>query len=159
MSTILNTTNTTTSVELTDIDFSGSFAELETGKANEKIYQKITGNVDQPTSFRIAIDDVKNVYANTDIQPALYSVQKKGKRLLVSLRATLRKEDATTGTKVDYPIQTNCVMQYPISADVNAEDIYACLCDVFSAIVHGPVAVGGHQYDQLNKLIRGSLEM
>lgn len=157
----MSTTNelTYTSITIPDYDFKADFAPIESGKANEFICQKITGDVDQPCSYRIAIDDVKNVYSGTDIQPALYSVQKKGKRLLISLRDTVRKVNEVTGEKVDYPLQCNIVFQYPVSSEISATELYSQMQKTLAAIIHGPIE-GSDRYDaELNKLMRGSLDI
>lgn len=142
--------STTTNLACPDLDFANDYSPIvET--AGECQYAYIKGEVDQPETVRLAIQDVNNVYRNTDVQPGLYSVNKKGKRLLVSTFETYRNTDVAGVTTTDYPIKVGVTFEYPVSAQITEAELMDALKRNVSVIL-------GHSTSSiLAKLMRGSL--
>lgn len=149
-----DTLTTHISVNIPDLDFSSDYAEKETGKANEKLYAYIKSPADQPESIRLAIQDVKNVYTGTDIQPGLYSVIKQGKSVLTSVRSTLRT-NPSTGVFIDYPVQTGITMKFPVCQEVTD----ATLVEVLTRNLGVMTTAQGTFGDRIKRFMRGALEL
>lgn len=113
----------TTPVEIStpELDFEHDYA-LSSATENEAVYAYTKSELDQPESVRFANDSVNNVYSGTQIQPTLFSVNKKGRKLLCSIIGTFR-DTAADGTVTDYPVKTGITVTFPISARVDASAV------------------------------------
>lgn len=156
-----NDTKTTTSTltKVPQLDFANDYG-IRSLSDKAVVYNYVKGNTDQPHSIRFAIDDVKNVYTNAEVQPGNYALNKKGKSLLIGVRDTARVEDAN-GVLTDFPISCNISIKYPISASVTSDEVKDTVGRALAAMITASAAM--EQEDtpaniaSLDRLLRGVL--
>lgn len=85
----------------------------------------ITSPAGKPETYRISVSPVKDIYKNSDIDPALYGPTRKGVSLLVAHTQVKTAVDATTGLTYDIPVKSHLVSVIPLDALVTPAIIEA----------------------------------
>lgn len=138
--------------DIPNLDYSSDFAVAEQ-TAKQVIMVNTTTPVDQVESLKFSIQDVNNIYANTNIDPTLYAPSKKGKSVVCSLQDTARITNSTTNTHVDYPIKAHFVLQFPVSTSISASDMLKVAKRMFALAFNG-----ANTNARLNELMRGVMK-
>lgn len=154
-----DTTTATKSLVIPTLNYVNDFSEKKTDTASEVILSNLTCPLDQPETLRYAIQNIKDVYDGTGIEPSYRSVSHRGVSLVVQLRDILRVTQSETETQccdpgiIDLPIETHIVFRVPISQYVDADTVLT----VMKRNVAGVFDPTGVTSKQLNALLRGSL--
>lgn len=120
----------------------------------EVIITNITSPVDRPENIRYARSEVKNVYANTDIDPSVYAPSTKGVSIVAQVTETLSVTDsADSEYRVDLPVSAHIVLKTPASEHVDA----AVLETVIGRLLSSLFETGKEDTTRLEALLRGSL--
>lgn len=77
----------------------------------ESKFVNINSSNDRPETFRIAYNEVKDVYANSGIDPAYYAPSRKGFSLVCQLTNVGRVTESTTGEVYDVPFSVHIVIK------------------------------------------------
>lgn len=140
-----------------DTDF-----DLTKDGAKECVIANMKAPIDVPESIRFAIEDIANVYAGSDLDPHLYAPLKKGKSVVVGIKDAFKVQrviaDDSTGaissllSETVYPVAAHAVFKFPISTEINAEDVQKVLYRLIAALYKT-----ASDATRLNELMRGSL--
>lgn len=137
------------SVSVPKLAYSADYA-LQNETAGSCQLVNTTTPVNQPETARFAIQDVNNVYAGTDLDPALFSAVKKGKSLLVSMRDTAKLTEGDN--EIMYPVTCHMVIKYPVTTGIDEDDILEVALRNFALLFDGTNTAA-----RVKELIRGSL--
>lgn len=133
------------------IDYANDFA-VRSQEANSIVLQNTTSAIGQPETLKFQIQDIANVYSNTDVDPTLYAPIKKGKSVVCSVQDTMRVENATTGEVVMYPVSAHFVLKFPNTSDIADSDIMHCYKRMAALAFKN-----ADDTSRLAKLVRGAL--
>lgn len=93
-----------------NINFGVDYVESER-KPNETKLININSSNDRPEKFRIAYSEVKDIYANSGIDPAYYAPSRKGFSIVSQLTNVGRVTESTTGEVYDIPFSVHVVIK------------------------------------------------
>lgn len=126
-------------------------------KANtprEAILTNITSPVDRPEKFRIAYQDVSDIYKDTGIDMSVRAPSKRGVSLLVQLTEVASVTDTTDPSyRVDLPLSMHLVIKVPANENITAELVESML----GRLTSGVFETGSSDDSRLKSLLRGSL--
>lgn len=136
----------------TNLNFGADFVEKERKSGESKI-TNITAANDQPEQIRIAYAPVKDVYANSGIDPAYHAPSKKGFSLVVQLTTVGRVTESIDGSVYDVPFSMHLVVKGPNDALVTSSVIEDQLKRLMSALY----LENETGTDRLDQLIKGAV--
>jgi hypothetical protein len=102
-------------------------------------------------SIRYAISNVKNVFNNVDVDPALFGAVKRGKDLFVKVRHTGTRTE--NGVAVHYPIEVGMSFRFPVNV-VNAEDLEYVAQELINAVFLPTTSTLGNTTDYTSNLAK-----
>lgn len=86
----------------------------------------VTSPTDQPENFRFGLYDVPNVYAGRpEVDPVLFSPQKRGKKILWVTENILRVINDSTGEVIDLPFSATTTLTFALSPFVTETELFA----------------------------------
>lgn len=151
---------TMSGVKMSYIDSPGTWGTTKFS-AGESILSNLRTEDGTKYSVRYAINDVNNIFAGTDIEPANAGAVRKGKSLLVKVRHTGRlmenvgtAEEPQLLFKGEYPVEVGITCKFP-NAVVDAYDVRHVVTEAMTALL-GDSASTTDEYAQLTKLMSGS---
>lgn len=150
-----DTITATKSVAIPDLDYAHDF-HVTQDVPGEVILTNITSPLDRGESIRFAITNVKDVYANTGVDPAFQAASHQGVSLVVQVNDTWRYEDSATPTasKVDLPISAHLVIKAPKTSFLGADDYLSITKRVYSLLF----GTGAITSARLMMLLKGALD-
>lgn len=86
------------------------WAEQQRSTGESKIIN-VTSSTDRPEKIRIAYSEVKDIYANSGIDPAYYAPSRKGFSLVSQITEVGRITESTDGSFVDVPLSAHIVIK------------------------------------------------
>lgn len=120
----------------------------------ECVLTNITSPVDRPEKFRIAYQDVSNVYKDTGIDASVHAPSKRGVSILVQLTEVASVTDSTDPSyRIDLPLSMHLVIKVPANENITAELVESML----GRLVSGVFETGSESDTRLKSLLRGSL--
>lgn len=145
------------SVNIPDLAYLTDFSmDSRNQKTGEVILTNTTTPIDQPEILRFAIENVANVYANSNIPSYNRSVTTRGVSLLLQVNDILRVSDPGSecccGQTFDLPISTHIVLRVPLNQFVTANEVMAVAKRNFAMLF-----AGADNSARLNELLRGTL--
>lgn len=131
------------------LNYANHFAVKENG-GNSVVLANTSSPMGWPETLKFQIQDVANIYNNSDVDPVLYAPSKKGKSLLCSINDTIKV--GTGADAVMYPISAHFVLKFPNTADVETADIMTVAKRMVALAFNG-----ADDNTRLGKLIHGAL--
>lgn len=122
--------------------------------ADDVTLTNITSPVDRQERFRFALSEIKNIYANSGIDPSVWAASTKGSSLLISVAETISVTDsADPSYRVDLPVTCNITLKAPTSDLITPEYLLTLL----GRAVSGAYETGSLTTDGIKRLTHGSL--
>lgn len=156
---VLNRTDTpiSGSPELTlprgNVNF-GADWRVRSDEPNEIIITNLTSPIDRPEKFRFAMNNIKDIYRNADIDPSLYASSRRGVSVLCQLIDTWTVVDSADPLYEQViPVEGHIVLKIPAVEIVTADMIVTFV----GRLVSGLFATGSMTSDRLKAMFRGSL--
>lgn len=148
------------SISVPQLDYSKDFSrDTRVSRSGEVILTNVTSPLDQPETLRLAIENVANVYANTQIPTYNRSVTTRGVQLLLQTNDILRVSDAASSDvdcccdgSFDLPISCHMVIRVPLNQYITADVVMQVAKRNF-----GMLFDGNNTTARLNQLLRGTL--
>lgn len=135
------------------LNFKEDFRVLNT-KPGEATITNITSPADRPEKVRFACNDVKNIYANTDVSPERYGPTKTGRSVLVQLSNVYSVEDKVSGEDLyQLPMSAHLVLRVPNSEYITD----TVIIDHLERLLATLYETGKNDTLRLKALVRGSL--
>jgi len=135
------------------INFSSDF-RVKTEKSGEVVLTNLTTPLDRPEQIRIATSDIRDVYANTDIDPSVYAPSKRGVSILTQITDTLSvADDNDADFRVDLPVSAHLVVKVPASEYISADKVEALVARLISTLYE----TGEDGTTRIDSVLRGSL--
>lgn len=126
----------------------------KTSVPGDVVLVNTTTPIDQPEYLRFGIQEIANVYANTDIDPSFYAVSKKGSSLVVQVKDVLRVTDTADPNFIqDLPVEAHIVMRVPKSPYVTADMVQTVVNRAIAALFDGNTSSS-----RINQMLRGALD-
>lgn len=145
----------TPSLALVPLNYKADF-RTNVEKPSEVVIGNLTSPLGQPEKFRFAYDEVKNIYANTGIEPTQMDPSKRGVSLLCQLNDTWAITDTEDTTfRVLLPVSAHLVLKVPCNDMITTEHMLALIGRCVSGLFDGSES---EPSKRLAGLVRGSLE-
>lgn len=136
------------------LNFKEDFREKQQIGKKEVLLTNITSPIDREEKIRIAIDDVKNVYANTSIDPSVYAPTRRGVSVLAQISDVLSvRDDQSPEYRVDLPVSAHLVIKVPSSEHINGAQVQVLIGRLLSSLFD----TGATSTARLEAILRGSL--
>lgn len=136
------------------LNFKEDFREKQQVGKKEVLLTNITSPIDREEKIRIAIDDVKNVYANTSIDPSVYAPTRRGVSVLAQISDVLSvRDDQSPEYRVDLPVSAHLVIKVPSSEHIDGEQVRILVGRLLSSLFD----TGATSTARLEAILRGSL--
>lgn len=133
----------------------GADFRVVSDEPNEVIITNMNAPVAYPEKFRTAVTDIADIYRNSGITNTQYSVNRRGKNILVQLTETWTVTDtADTTYSVALPVSCHFVIKVPEDPAVTADDVLTLI----GRAVSGLFDSGSEEGTRLQALMRGSLK-
>jgi len=107
--------------------------------AGETVIVNVNSSNDRPEKIRIAYSEVKDVYANSGIDPAYYAPSRKGISLVSQITEVGRITESIDGSFVDVPISAHIVIKAPAHELITATVIETVLKRLMSSLYNDNV--------------------
>lgn len=142
-------------VLIPDLSYKSDFA-TSSDTASEVILSNTTSPIDRVETIRFAIQNVKDVYNGTDIDPGVQAASHRGVSLVCQVSDTYSYyDDADPANKrVDLPVSAHLVIKAPKSSFIGADDYLAIAKRAFASLFE----TGSTTSDRLVSLLRGALD-
>lgn len=134
------------------LNFSKDFAKKE-AKSDDMVLTNLTSPLDCVETVRFAYNKVSNIYANTGIDPNVYSSSRVGFSILAQVNATMTATTAE-GKRTDLPLTAHLVLKGPASEHVDGAVMAQLLARLLGCVFEEGAATPDAR---LNSLIRGAL--
>lgn len=135
------------------LNYSANWRVVSDGPSEVKL-TNISSPLDAPETIRIAYSDVKNIYANTALEPSQMSPSKAGASILVELKEVITvRDDANSDLDLHLPVSYHIVMKLPKSSNITSDDVFTGLGRLVSALYD----TGSNTATRLESMLRGSL--
>jgi hypothetical protein len=103
------------SLSIPDMDWDGGNYAVITKGSDTTIVTNTTSPLDQPETIRWSVQGIRNIYANTGIDPAYFATSKRGVSLLAQTNDIYRISDSDNATyRVDLPVSSHFVVKAPL---------------------------------------------
>lgn len=151
----------TKNVAVPQLSYATDFS-VKTDTPNEVVITNVTSPLDQPETIRFGIQNIRDIYNGTSVDPTAMSVARQGVSLVVQLNDILRVTPEESSTSCccgegfqDYPISTHIVIRTPVASPITADV-------VLSVVKRNIAALFGEGADvtsaRLNSMLRGALK-
>lgn len=135
------------------LNFGADF-RVKTQASSEAVLTNTTSPLDRPEKVRFARTEVKDIYANTDIDPSVYAPSRKGLSIVAQVTEVLSVTDTNDAEyRVDLPVSAHLVLRTPANEHITPEIVF----DVIGRLVSTLYDTGSSEASRLNALLRGSL--
>lgn len=121
--------------------------------AGETVIVNVNSSNDRPEKIRIAYSEVKDVYANSGIDPAYYAPSRKGISLVSQITEVGRITESIDGSFVDVPISAHIVIKAPAHELITATVIETVLKRLLSSLYNDNVTTS----TRLAELLKGAV--
>lgn len=125
---------------------------------NEKsvVLTNVEAPLDQPEVLRYSIENIKDIYSGTGINPSYMSQSKKGFSLLVQLNEIARVTSSTDPSfTLDLPVSVHTVIKAPSNRFITADMLLSLLQRLNGAFFSTSDTT--NTSEQLARMIRGSI--
>lgn len=148
-----DTVATPKNLPVPDLSYGVDF-RVKSETANEVVITNVTSPIDRPEQLRFGYSEIKDVYANTSVDPSVYSNSRKGVQILCQVTDVYSVSDTVDATyRVDLPVSCHVVVKIPACELITPDQIKAL---VFRS-VSGMFETGQVTSARLNSMFRGSL--
>lgn len=135
------------------VNFGADF-RIKSDVPNELVLTNLTSPMDRPERFRVAFNEIANVYSGSGIDPTCYAPSKKGVSVLVQVTGIYSVTDTVDSSyRVDLPISAHIVLKVPANENITADMIQTML----GRVVSGAYETGSETVSRIQSLLRGSL--
>lgn len=135
------------------VNFKSDF-RVQKNATDDVTLTNITSPVDRQEKFRFASSEIKNIYANSGIDPSVWAASTKGSSLLISVSETVSVTDSVDPNfRVDLPVTCNVTIKTPNSDLITPEFMLSLL----GRAVSGAFETGSLTTDGIKRLSHGSL--
>lgn len=132
----------------------GADWRVRSDEPGEVIITNLTSPIDRPEKFRFAMNDIKDIYRNTGIDPTLYVSSRRGASVLCQLIDTWTVIDsADPSYEQVLPVEGHIVLKIPAAEIITADMIVTFV----GRLISGLFATGSMTSDRLKAMFRGSL--
>lgn len=108
-----DTSTTQLSLMLPDLSYTTDYAVVQDDPGEAKITNTTGNYLWSPETIRFAASTVKNVYANTDIDPTLFAPVKSGVQVMSEVAELYMATNSKTGAEVVLPCKGRVVLRFP----------------------------------------------
>lgn len=149
----------TKNIAVPQLSYSSDYS-IKNETASEVVLTNVTSPLDQPELIRFAENPIRDIYKNSNVDPAARSAATQGVSLLVQNIPILRVTPADSSNccnmgYLDFPIPIHTVVQAPLSPYVSLDNIYAALLRHFASFFGEGADVTNAR---LGALLRGALK-
>lgn len=110
------------SITIPSVNFGVDFRNIQIGKNNEGVISNITSPVGLPERFRFAANNIKDIYAGTSVDKAMYALSRQGTSFLVQLTDTYTLTDESDPSyTVALPMEAHLVVKVPQNEAITDE--------------------------------------
>lgn len=135
------------------VNYKSDFRVQKNG-SDDVTLTNITSPVDRQEKFRFAVNEVKNIYTNSGIDPSVWAASTRGNSLLISVAETISVTDSVDPSyRVDLPVTCNITLKTPQSDLITSEYLLVLL----GRAVSGAFETGSLTTDGIKRLTHGSL--
>lgn len=151
---------TTKNVAVPQLSYAKDFS-VKTETPSEVVITNVTSPLDQPETIRFAVQNVKDIYNGTAVDPTAMSVSRNGLSLVVQVNDILRVtptegEACCCGQGyMDFPISTHIVVRTPVAQYIDADTVMTVVKRNISALFGEGADVTSAR---LNQMLRGALK-
>lgn len=138
------------------LDIAASYA-VKSQSSSEVILTNLTSPDDQPETVKIAVQEIKDIYANTGIDPNYYAQSKKGRSIVVSFQDDYRITDSELGI-TDCPIQAHVVLKVPQNQNVSVEQVTNVIDRLYSFLYNINAAGTALSDDYISRLLKSAVK-
>lgn len=140
-------------VERPILNFAADF-RVKKQSENEVILTNLTSPLDRPEHIRVSVQNVSNIYSNTDIDSSVYAPSKRGVSLLAQLTETISvTDDSDPDYRVDLPVSFHFVAKVPVNENIDATVIEEGFARLLSTLYE----TNSTAPTRINSILRGSL--
>jgi len=121
--------------------------------ASETVIVNVNSSNDRPEKIRIGYSEVKDVYANSGIDPAYYAPSRRGISLVSQITEVGRITESIDGSFVDVPISAHIVIKAPAHELITPDVIQTVLKRLLSSLYNDNVTTTA----RLAELMKGAV--
>lgn len=140
-------------------DWDGEFA-IVSQSPTEIVYTDLTSPTDQPSTRRLAVRKIANIYAGTDVAPSQQLANRAGRQILLELREMWKETSDTDDSYVSYgPARFTAGITVPAGWELTPDDVKNAFVRMLSTFaVHNTDEMGSDPVNEgIKPLLRDAL--